>query len=190
MSIFIHPTSIIDEGCIIGDGVRIWHFTHLMQGCCIGNDSVIGQNVFIGSYVRIGANVHIQNNVSVYEGVSCEDDVFLGPSVVFTNIKNPRSSVSRKGQFVQTIIRKGATIGANATIICGNEIGAYAFIGAGSVVTKPVKAYSIMTGNPARQSGWMSEKGCRLHFDEQGFALCTETNEQYQLKNQTVTIIR
>ncbi|HEY0355179.1 MAG TPA: acyltransferase [Flavisolibacter sp.] len=190
MPSYIHPTTIIDENCIIADGVKIWHFCHLMPGCTIGKNSVIGQNVFIGSNVTIGSNVHIQNNVSVYEGVLCEDDVFLGPSVVFTNIKNPRSSISRKGQYIPTIVRKGATIGANATIVCGNEIGSYSFIGAGAVITKPVLPFAIMTGNPARQTGWMSERGCRLQFDEKGLARCEETNETYQLKNNIVSKLK
>ena len=184
---FIHPTATIDPGCTIGDDVKIWHYSHLMPGCRIGNRSVIGQNVFIGPGVAVGENVHIQNNVSLYEGVDCEDDVFVGPSVVFTNIKNPRSHISRKGQFVKTVVRKGATIGANATIVCGNEIGAYAFVGAGAVVTRPVIPYTLVIGNPAKQAGWISENGCPLHFNYEGLAVCEESQATYQLKNNTVT---
>lgn len=178
---FIHPSSIIDEGCSIGDGVKIWHFCHLMTGCTIGENCSLGQNVFVGSKVVLGKNVRVQNNVSIYEGVVCEDDVFLGPSMVFTNVINPRSAINRKNEFKQTIVRKGATIGANATIVCGNEIGAYAFIGAGSVITKPVPAYALVVGNPAKQIGWMSEQGHRLNFDANGFAICNETGEKYKL---------
>src|SRR6188768_3475127 len=160
MSYFAHPTAVIDEGAIIHDDVKIWHFSHIMGGCTIGKGCNIGQNV------------RVQNNVSIYEGVVCEDDVFLGPSMVFTNVINPRSAVSRKHEYKQTLVRKGASIGANATIICGNEIGEYAFIGAGAVITKPVPAYALVVGNPAKQIGWMSEHGHRLHFDEKGAAAC------------------
>jgi UDP-2-acetamido-3-amino-2,3-dideoxy-glucuronate N-acetyltransferase len=163
-----HPSAIIDEGSLIGNGTKIWHFCHIMKGCSIGENCSLGQNVFIGSNVKPGNNVRIQNNVSVYEGVICEDDVFLGPSMVVTNVINPRSAISRKSEFANTIVRKGATIGANATIVCGNEIGKYAFIGAGAVVTKAVQPYALVVGNPASQSGWMSESGHRLEFDKSG----------------------
>ena len=186
MSFYAHPTAVIDEGCSIGSGARVWHFSHLMAGSIIGQNCVIGQNVFIATGVELGQNVHVQNNVSLYEGVRCEDDVFLGPSMVFTNIKNPRSAVSRKGQYQQTIIRKGATIGANATIICGIEIGSYALIGAGSVVTRSVPPHALVTGNPARQAGWVSRYGHKLHFTEEGRASCPETGEAYQLQFNTV----
>jgi UDP-2-acetamido-3-amino-2,3-dideoxy-glucuronate N-acetyltransferase len=184
---FAHPTAVIDEGCEIGEGVKIWHFSHLMTGCKIGEGCNIGQNVFIASNVVLGKNVKVQNNVSIYEGVICEDDVFLGPSMVFTNVINPRSGVERKHQFLQTLVRKGASIGANATIVCGNEIGAYAFIGAGSVVTKPVSPYALIVGNPGRQKGWMSEQGFPLHFDEGGKAVCQGNGEEYFLKEGTVS---
>jgi UDP-2-acetamido-3-amino-2,3-dideoxy-glucuronate N-acetyltransferase len=180
---FSHPSSIIDEGCIIGSGTKIWHFSHLMSGCKIGEDCTIGQNVFIGSNVILGRGVKVQNNVSIYEGVICEDDVFLGPSMVFTNVMNPRSAIERKVEFRQTLVRKGATIGANATIVCGNEIGPYAFIGAGSVVTKPVAAYALVVGNPAEQNGWMSEQGYPLRFDKEGKAICQGSGETYILQD-------
>jgi len=183
---FAHNTVIIDEPCQIGKGTKIWHFSHLMSRCTIGDNSTIGQNVFIGSNVVLGNNVKVQNNVSIYEGVICEDDVFLGPSMVFTNVINPRSAIDRKHEFKSTVVRRGATIGANATIVCGNEIGAYAFIGAGTVVTKPVAAYALVTGNPGRQRGWMSEKGYQLHFNKEGRAQCEESGEIYVLQNGTV----
>jgi UDP-2-acetamido-3-amino-2,3-dideoxy-glucuronate N-acetyltransferase len=183
---FAHQTAIIDEGCEIGEGVKIWHFCHLMSGCKIGKGSSLGQNVFLGAKVVIGKNVKVQNNVSLYDGVVCEDDVFLGPSMVFTNVINPRSIVIRSDEYRQTIVRRGATIGANATIICGNEIGAYAFIGAGAVVTSSVPAYALVTGNPARHAGWMSEHGCKLNFDGSGIAFCTESGQQYLLKDNQV----
>lgn len=186
MNYFAHNTAVIDEGCTIGDGSSIWHFSHIMQGAIIGSNCTIGQNVMIASNVTLGNNVKVQNNVSVYEGVCCEDDVFLGPSMVFTNVLNPRSAVSRKHEFKQTIVRKGATIGANATIICGNEIGAYAFIGAGTVVTETVGAYALYVGNPGKQTGWMSEYGCKLDFDVSGKAVCPESGEAYQLANNKV----
>jgi UDP-2-acetamido-3-amino-2,3-dideoxy-glucuronate N-acetyltransferase len=179
---FHHETAVIDPGCTIGEGTRIWHFAHIMEGSVIGKGCVIGQNVLVAPGVILGNNVKVQNNVSVYSGVICDDDVFLGPSAVFTNIINPRSAVVRKGKFVTTHVRKGATIGANATIICGNEIGAYAFIGAGSVVTHPVPPYALVMGNPARQTGWMSEYGHRLHFDANGTARCPESDETYILR--------
>ncbi|HEU4472522.1 MAG TPA: acyltransferase [Flavisolibacter sp.] len=187
MSVFVHPSAIVDEGCHIGAGTRIWHFSHLMTGCSLGEGCSIGQNVFIAGGVHLGRNVKVQNNVSIYEGVVCEDDVFLGPSVVFTNIKNPRSAISRKDQYVPTLVRKGATIGANATIVCGNEIGAFALIGAGAVVTKPVKPYALVKGNPGRQSGWVSEYGHTLSFDEHGLAVCRESGQQYRLADNKIT---
>lgn len=178
---FAHPTAIIDEGATIGNNTRIWHFSHIMPRCIIGEDCNIGQNVVISPNVVLGRNVKIQNNVSVYTGVVCEDDVFLGPSMVFTNVINPRSHVSRKDEYRQTLIRKGASVGANATIVCGNEIGEYAMIGAGSVVTKAVKPYALVVGNPARQVGWVSINGHKLHFDKNGIAVCPETGEKYSL---------
>jgi len=186
---FVHATAIVDEGCYIGENVKIWHFSHLMPHCKIGDGSSIGQNVFIASKVVLGKNVKVQNNVSIYEGVVCEDDVFLGPSMVFTNVINPRSAVIRKNEYQSTIVRRGATIGANATIVCGNEIGKFAFVGAGSVVTKTVKEYALVMGNPARHTGWMSEYGHRLHFNEQGIAACNESGEKYLLKENKVNKI-
>ena len=180
---FAHPSAYIDEGCVIGKGVKIWHFSHLMSGCIIGDGCNIGQNVVISPKVVLGKNVRVQNNVSIYEGVICEDDVFLGPSMVFTNVINPRSAVSRKHEYQPTLVRKGATIGANATIVCGNEIGSYSFIGAGAVITKPVLPYALVVGNPARQVGWMSEFGQRLEFDGKGKAICAETGDEYTLDN-------
>lgn len=187
---FIHPTSIIDENCSIGKGTKIWHFSHIMSGASLGNNCNVGQNVVIGYNVMIGNNVRIQNNVSVYEGVVCEDDVFLGPSVVLTNVINPRSAVSRKDQFKPTMIRKGATIGANATIVCGNEIGAYAFIGAGAVVTKNILPYALVVGNPAKQVGWMSEFGHQLDFNDKNIAFCKESGQEYFINNNQVTRIK
>ena len=181
-SYFAHPTAVIDEGCIIGNGTKIWHFSHIMPGCEIGENCNIGQNVVISPKVKLGKNVRVQNNVSIYEGVICEDDVFLGPSMVFTNVINPRSAVSRKHEYLPTLVRKGASIGANATIVCGNEIGEYAFIGAGAVVTKPVPAYALIIGNPGRQTGWMSEYGHKLVFDGNGEAVCKESGERYVLR--------
>ena len=181
-----HPTAVIDEGCSIGTGTRIWHFTHIMPGCHIGRNCNIGQNVVVSPEVVLGDNVKVQNNVSIYTGVECEDDVFLGPSMVFTNVINPRSAVSRKSEYLKTLVKKGATIGANATIVCGNEIGRYAFIGAGAVVTRSVPDYALVMGNPARQSGWMSERGHKLKFDAAGFAVCPESQEKYQLLNNRV----
>lgn len=178
---FSHPTAVIDEGAAIGNNVRIWHFSHLMTGCRIGDDCNIGQNVVIFPNVVLGKNVKVQNNVSIYEGVTCEDDVFLGPSMVFTNIRNPRSAISRKGQYEKTLVRRGATIGANATVVCGNEIGEFALVGAGTVVTSPVPSYGLMIGNPGRLTGWVSEYGHTLHFNDQGLAFCPESGEQYIL---------
>src|SRR6266513_3072901 len=186
MNFFAHPTAVIDEGCKIGQGTKIWHFTHIMPGCEIGENCIIGQNVMIASNVKLGNNVKVQNNVSIYEGVICEDDVFLGPSMVFTNVINPRSAISRKHEYLQTLVHKGASIGANATIVCGNEIGEYAFVGAGAVVTKPVAAYALVLGNPAKQTGWVSEYGHPLNFDEKGKAVCEESGQQYSLENNVV----
>ena len=180
---FAHETAVIDENCQIGEGTKIWHFSHIMTGCVIGTNCNIGQNVVISPEVVLGNNVKVQNNVSVYTGVTCEDDVFLGPSCVFTNVTNPRSAVNRKSQYARTHVGKGATIGANATVVCGHDIGAYAFIGAGAVVTKHVPDYALLVGNPARQLGWMSEYGHRLYFDVEGIAECPESHEKYQLKD-------
>lgn len=180
---FAHETAVIDENCQIGEGTKIWHFSHIMTGCVIGTNCNIGQNVVISPEVVLGNNVKVQNNVSVYTGVICEDDVFLGPSCVFTNVTNPRSAVNRKSQYAGTHVGKGATIGANATVVCGHDIGAYAFIGAGAVVTKHVPDYVLLVGNPARQLGWMSEYGHRLYFDNEGIAECPESHEKYQLKD-------
>lgn len=183
---FAHETAVVDSGCYIGKGTKIWHFSHIMSGCEIGEACNIGQNVVVSPGVKLGRNVKIQNNVSVYTGVICEDDVFLGPSMVFTNVINPRSHVIRKDEYKTTIVRKGASIGANATIVCGNEIGEYALIGAGSVVTKAVKPYALVVGNPAKQTGWVSEYGHRLQFNHQGIAECPETKQQYLFENDTV----
>lgn len=184
---FAHETAIIDEGCQIGNGTKIWHFSHIMQDCIIGEDCNIGQNVVVSPQVVLGRNVKIQNNVSVYTGVICEDDVFLGPSMVFTNVINPRSHVCRKSEYKQTIVHKGASIGANATIVCGNEIGEYALIGAGSVITKTVKPYALVVGNPARQIGWVSKYGHKLTFKD-NIATCPETGEQYELCDGKVVV--
>ncbi len=186
MNYFAHETAVVDEGCTIGENTKIWHFSHIMPKCTIGKSCNIGQNVVVSPEVILGNNVKIQNNVSIYTGVICEDDVFLGPSMVFTNVINPRSAVNRKDQYAKTTVKKGASIGANATIVCGNEIGEYAFIGAGSVVTKKIPAYALVVGNPARQIGWMSKFGHRLHFDENGIAKCPESTEEYILENNTV----
>jgi UDP-2-acetamido-3-amino-2,3-dideoxy-glucuronate N-acetyltransferase len=180
---FAHPTAVIDEGSDIGIGTRIWHFSHIMPHCKIGENCNIGQNVVISPHVTLGKNVKVQNNVSIYTGVICEDDVFLGPSMVFTNVINPRSAINRKEQYAKTVVKTGASIGANATIVCGNNIGKYAFIGAGSVVTKDVPDYALVMGNPARQKGWMSEYGHKLTFDNAGIAVCIESGEKYHLKN-------
>lgn len=186
MDYFAHETAVIDEGCEIKSGAKIWHFSHIMKDCIINENCNIGQNVVISPGVVLGKNVKVQNNVSIYTGVICEDDVFLGPSMVFTNVINPRSGVNRRGQYTQTIVKKGASIGANATIVCGHDIGEFAFIGAGTVVTKEVPAYALIVGNPGRQIGWMSEYGHRLHFDKDGLATCEESGEQYQLLNNKV----
>ncbi|MDO9373195.1 MAG: DapH/DapD/GlmU-related protein [Ferruginibacter sp.] len=184
---FAHESSYVDEGCEIGEGVKIWHFSHIMPRCRIGNNCNIGQNVVISPGVVLGANVKIQNNVSVYEGVICEDDVFLGPSMVFTNVINPRSAVLRKHEYKQTLVKKGASIGANATIICGNNIGAYALIGAGAVITKHVPAYALVVGNPGKQKGWVSEYGHPLNFNEANRAVCKESGQTYELRDEVVT---
>ena len=188
-SFYHHESSIIDEGCQIGEGTKIWYFCHIMQGCTIGKNCNIGQNVVISPEVVLGNNVKVQNNVSIYTGVTCDDDVFLGPSMVFTNVINPRSAVNRKSEYKKTHVGKGATIGANATIICGHDIGSYAFIGAGAVVTKAVKPYALVVGNPARQIGWVSEYGHRLHFDKNGDAICSESGEKYRLKDENISKI-
>ena len=180
---FAHETAVIDEGCEIGKGTKIWHFSHIMTGCKLGENCNIGQNVVVSPEVVLGRNVKVQNNVSIYTGVICEDDVFLGPSMVFTNVTNPRSNVNRRGQYTKTVVRRGASIGANATIVCGHDIGEFAFIGAGAVVTKEVLPYALVVGNPARQIGWMSEYGHRLEFDETNLAECPESHEKYILEN-------
>ncbi len=182
-----HETAVIDEGCSIGAGTRIWHFTHIMPDCIIGENCNLGQNVVVSPGVILGNNIKVQNNVSIYTGVICEDDVFLGPSMVFTNIVNPRSAVVRRDSYLRTLVGKGASIGANATIICGNNIGPYAFVGAGAVITKEVKAYALMAGNPARQLGWMSEYGHRLAFGDDGIAVCPESGQKYKLEYERVT---
>jgi UDP-2-acetamido-3-amino-2,3-dideoxy-glucuronate N-acetyltransferase len=187
---FVHPSAIVDEGCRIGKGAKIWHFSHVMPDCEIGENCNIGQNVVVSPGVVLGKNVKVQNNVSIYTGVICEDDVFLGPSCVFTNVTNPRSGVNRRGQYSKTTVKKGASIGANATIVCGHDIGEYAFIGAGAVVTKNVPAYALLVGNPAKQLGWMSEFGHRLNFNEDGIAECPESKEKYQLKDGQVSKIK
>jgi UDP-2-acetamido-3-amino-2,3-dideoxy-glucuronate N-acetyltransferase len=188
-SYFAHETAVIDADCQIGDGTKIWHFTHIMPNCTIGNNCSIGQNVVISPEVKIGNGVKIQNNVSVYTGVICEDDVFLGPSAVFTNVINPRSAIVRRNEFKTTLVQKGATIGANATIVCGITIGKYAFIGAGAVATKNIPDYALVVGNPAHQTGWMSEFGHKLKFDSEGIAICPESKEKYQLLNGRVSKI-
>jgi UDP-2-acetamido-3-amino-2,3-dideoxy-glucuronate N-acetyltransferase len=187
---FKHPSAFVDEGCDIGAGVKIWHFSHIMPGCIIGENCNIGQNVVVSPRVILGKNVRVQNNVSIYEGVICEDDVFLGPSMVFTNVINPRSAISRKAEFKKTIVKKGASIGANATIICGNDIGEYAFIGAGAVVTKNVFPYSLVVGNPAKHAGWMSEYGMKLNFNKDNIAVCEESGQEYILENNQVKRIK
>ena len=180
---YAHPTAVIDEGCHIGSGTKIWHFAHVMPNCSLGENCNLGQNVVVSPQVVLGNNVKVQNNVSIYTGVICDDDVFLGPSMVFTNVINPRSAVNRRDQYLKTHVGKGASIGANATIVCGHDIGEYAFIGAGAVVTKTVPAFALVIGNPARQTGWMSTFGHKLKFDEQGLAICPESEERYQLQH-------
>lgn len=189
MKYFAHETAVIDEGCKIGDGTKIWHFSHIMSGSVIGENCNLGQNVVVSPEVVLGNNVKVQNNVSIYTGVICEDDVFLGPSCVFTNIINPRSAFPRKNEFKQTIVRKGASIGANATIVCGYEIGQYAFIGAGAVVTKDVPQFALLVGNPAKQIGWVSKAGHKLDFSNDNIALCIENGEKYELNDGNVSII-
>jgi len=186
---YAHESAVIDEGAIIGEGTKIWHFCHVMGNSEIGENCSLGQNVFVANNVKLGKNVKIQNNVSLYTGVICEDDVFLGPSMVFTNVTNPRSAVNRRGQYEQTLVKKGVSIGANATIVCGHTIGEYAFIGAGTVVTKDVPAFALMVGAPARQLGWMSRYGHRLSFDENNIAVCPESGEKYKLENNKVEIV-
>ena len=186
MAIYIHPTAVIDDGASLGEDCKIWHFCHVMGPSTLGAGCSLGQNVFIGSNVILGRNVKVQNNVSIYSGVQCEDDVFLGPSMVFTNVINPRSAVNRKSEFKSTLVKKGASIGANATIICGIEIGCYAFIGAGSVVTKNVKNYALVVGNPAKHTGWISRHGSRLEFNDDGIAFCRQTGDQYVIEDGNV----
>lgn len=185
-----HPTAVIDEGCQIGKGTKIWHFSHIMSRCVIGENCNIGQNVVVSPEVILGNNVKVQNNVSIYTGVKCEDDVFLGPSMVFTNISNPRSAIIRRDQYETTLVKKGASIGANSTIVCGNSIGKYCLIGAGAVVTKEVKDYALVVGNPAKQIGWVSEYGHRLNFDENGHAECPESKQHYKLENNFVKRVK
>ncbi len=189
MSFFVHESSYIDEGAVIGEDTKIWHFCHIMAPCQIGKKCNIGQNVVIAPHVIIGNNVKIQNNVSVYTGVICEDDVFLGPSCVFTNIKNPRSEVNRRGEYETTLLKKGVTIGANATIVCGITLEEYAFVGAGAVVTKSFPAFALIVGNPAKQIGWMSKHGHKLHFDKEGIAICPQSGLKYQLNNRKVSFL-
>jgi UDP-2-acetamido-3-amino-2,3-dideoxy-glucuronate N-acetyltransferase len=187
---YAHETAIVDEGCTIGKGTKIWHFSHIMSNCAIGESCNIGQNVVVSPEVVLGNRVKVQNNVSIYTGVVCDDDVFLGPSIVFTNVINPRSAINRRDQYANTHVGKGATIGANATIVCGHDIGKFAFIGAGAVVTKHISDYALVVGNPARQLGWMSEYGHRLDFNLEGFALCTESGQEYKLENKIVERIK
>ena len=186
---FAHETAVIDDGCKIGEGTKIWHFSHIMPNCTIGDNCNVGQNVVVSPEVILGNNVKVQNNVSIYTGVICEDDVFLGPSMVFTNVINPRSAIIRKEEYLKTIVKKGASIGANATIVCGNNIGAYSFIGAGAVVVKEVLPYALVVGNPSKQIGWVSEYGHRLNFDENGESSCPESKEKYRLENDKVVKI-
>ena len=186
---FAHETAVIDDGCKIGKGTKIWHFSHIMTGSEIGENCNIGQNVVVSPGVKLGKGVKVQNNVSIYTGVTCEDDVFLGPSMVFTNVINPRSAIARKDSYLTTVVEKGASIGANSTIVCGNKIGTYSFIGAGAVVTRDVKPYALVVGNPARQTGWISEYGHKLAFDKNGFATCPENGELYKIENDNVSKI-
>lgn len=185
-SYFAHETAVIDDGCSIGEGTKIWHFSHIMENCIIGENCNVGQNCVVSPSVVLGKNVKVQNNVSIYSGVTCEDDVFLGPSMVFTNVTNPRSGVNRRGRYTETIVKRGASIGANATIVCGHNIGEFAFIGAGTVITKEVPNYALIVGNPGRQIGWMSEYGHRLDFNDEGNAVCPESQDRYTLINNSV----
>ncbi len=185
---FKHETAIVGNNTTIGEGTKVWHWVHVMPGAVIGKNCVLGQNVFVGGGAILGNNVRVQNNVSIYDAVRLEDDVFCGPSMVFTNVINPRSAIERKHEYLSTIVHKGASIGANATVVCGNEIGEYAFIGAGSVITKPVKAFALVVGNPGRQIGWVSKAGHRLDFEKNGVAYCSETNDKYILKGETVIL--
>jgi len=187
---FAHESAFVDEGCEIGEGTKIWHFSHIMPNCKLGENCNIGQNVVISPDVTLGNNVKVQNNVSIYTGVICEDDVFLGPSMVFTNVINPRSAVNRRDAYLKTTVKKGASIGANATIVCGHDIGEYAFIGAGAVVTKDIPNFALVVGNPSKQIGWVSEYGIRLNFDENGFAICEESQQEYSLENKSVKRIK
>jgi UDP-2-acetamido-3-amino-2,3-dideoxy-glucuronate N-acetyltransferase len=187
---FSHETAILDEGCVIGENTKIWHFSHLMTNCVVGENCNIGQNVVISPGVVLGSNVKVQNNVSIYTGVVCEDDVFLGPSMVFTNVINPRSAVNRRNDYMSTTVKKGASIGANATIVCGNDIGKFSFIGAGAVVTKEVQDYSLVVGNPSKQIGWVSEYGHRLKFNDIGIAICSESNQEYLLEKNRIKRIK
>jgi len=184
---FAHETAVVDKGCNIAEGVKIWHFSHIMSNCVLGENCNIGQNVVVSPDVILGKNVKVQNNVSIYTGVTCDDDVFLGPSMVFTNVTNPRSAINRKGQYAKTHVGKGATIGANSTIVCGHDIGEYAFIGAGAVVTKNILPYALVVGNPSKQVGWMSEYGHKLEFNEKGLAICPESGDKYELKEGEVS---
>lgn len=186
MGYFAHETAVIDPGCNIGEGTKVWHFSHLMEGCELGDGCNVGQNVVISPGVKLGKNVKVQNNVSIYTGVECEDDVFLGPSMVFTNITNPRSAIIRRDQYERTVVKKGASIGANATVVCGHDIGEFALIGAGAVVTKNIPAFALVVGNPAKQIGWVSEFGHRLNFDDNNRASCPESNQEYKLENDQV----
>lgn len=190
MDYFVHPSAIVDEGCEVGENTKVWHFSHLMSGAKLGKGCNIGQNVVISPDVVLGQNVKVQNNVSIYTGVSCDDDVFLGPSMVFTNVINPRSAVNRRGQYLKTHVGKGASIGANATIVCGHDIGQYAFIGAGAVVTKHIPDFALVVGNPAKQIGWVGEYGHRLAFNDAGIAVCEESKQEYKLENNTVSRIK
>ena len=183
---FAHETAVIDDGSVIGNGTKVWHFSHIMTGCAIGENCNIGQNVVVSPGVTLGKNVKVQNNVSIYTGVICEDDVFLGPSMVFTNVINPRSAVNRKSEYMKTLVKRSATIGANATIVCGVTLGEFSFVGAGTVVTKDVKPYALVVGNPSRQIGWMSEYGHRLEFDEKNIAVCPESGQKYKLEGDNV----
>jgi len=187
---FAHETAVIDNGCTIGEGTKIWHFSHIMPNCVLGKKCNIGQNVVVSPDVVLGNNVKVQNNVSIYTGVICEDDVFLGPSMVFTNVINPRSAVNRRNEYLKTTVKKGASIGANATIVCGHDIGEYAFVGAGAVVTKDIPNFALVVGNPSKQIGWVSEYGIRLHFDKNGKAICAESGQEYQLENNEVKRIK